>query len=425
MKLWGPTGTLSLCIGISITLASCSRAPERLVLGHAVELPGPIMSSVIADVLNEAGFAVEVAAGFESVEELTAAVEGKAVDIALLEEPLRPNQNLRMLLPVYPSVLHAFVREESAPEPARSAAVPSLQALLNAERIYPGPPGGLGARLAAALAGHFNTGDISSALLDSPWAPSPPDAYLVFGDLLSVEAQLGFQSYQMLSFTPSSSTSAEALALLYPNLRPFTLPAGIYPDLTKEPVETLAVETLLVARPDLDSELAYNVIQTLRERPQPLEQAYSLSRASFQNAIDHSIHTIALHAGARRYIDKDAPSFLERYAEVLALVATLTLAAGTMLTTWLRQRRQRRKDRLDEYFVRLQQLRSQIRDSAAAGSSDSNRVDATAVNAQISSDVTQLEGEVLQLLVEERLAVDASLVSFFWSVKVCADRWSR
>ena len=154
-----------------------------------------------------------------------------------------------------------------------------------------------------------------------------------------------------------------------------------------------------MVRPDFDDELAYELNLVLHEQSQPLETAYALSRNSLDAPMQETVHTLAIHAGSRRYIEKDAPSLLERYAEVFALIATIALGLGTFLTGWVRYRRQRRKDRLDEYFLRLHQLRDVLHTEGA----EHRRPE----------EVAEMEAEVLQLLVEERLAVDSALVSFF------------
>lgn len=254
----------------------------------------------------------------------------------------------------------------------------------------------------SALAEHHHIDGVNSRLLDLPWVPAPgdpPNVFFVFGGLLSIEARQGFADYEVFSFDANSASSPQALALLFPNLRPFSLPAGVYPDLTSHEINTLAVETLLVVRPDFDDELAYELNLMLHEQSQPLENAYALSRNSLTEPMEDNVHTVAIHGGSRRYIDKDAPSLLERYAEVFALIATVALGLGTILTGWIRYTRQRRKDRLDEYFLRLHALRDGMHNEGA--------------ELHQAEEVAQMEAEVLQLLVEERLAVDSALVSFF------------
>ena len=379
-----------------IALAGCANDQKPLVLGYTIGEPNKPVAVAISEVLQSNDIEVSLDAPFRSLEELTAAVEGGAVDLAVLGEPLRPNSNLNMLMPVLPRVLHVLHH--------KSLGEPTLRQLLLAKSIFAGQENGMGQTIIKALAQHYQISDLASRLLDSPWVPAPnepPQVYFIFGGLLSAEARSGFADYRTFSLDAQSASSPETLALLYPNLKPFRLPAGIYPSLTSEPIDTVAVETLLVARPDFDDQLAYSIVQALHDQSQRLESAYVLSKESLATPIDKASHTLTMHPGARRFVNKDAPSVLERYAEVLALIATLTLGLATLLTTWLRARKQRRKDRLDEYFVRLHELRTAL----TSGTRASRELELATVD--------QLEAEVLNLLVEERLAVDSALVSFF------------
>ena len=375
-------------------MASCGGDRAPLVLGYTLGQPNPSIARAIGEVLESNRIRTRLEDPFESMDELTAAIEGGVVDAAIIGEPLTPNSNLHMLMPVLPRVLHVLHH--------KSMGTPTLNELLLAPSIFAGSPNSMSRAIFSALADHHHIEGVNSRLLDLPWVAAPgdpPQVFFIFGGLLSIEARQGFTDYEVFSFNESSASSPQALALLFPNLRPFSLPAGIYPDLTSHEIDTLAVETLLVVRPDFDDELAYELNLMLHEQSQPLENAYALSRDSLTEPMQDSVHTLAIHSGSRRYIDKDAPSLLERYAEVFALIATVALGLGTILTGWIRYTRQRRKDRLDEYFLRLHALRDVLHTD---GAEQHHR-----------EEVAQMEAEVLQLLVEERLAVDSALVSFF------------
>jgi len=375
-------------------LAGCAVEPKTLVLGNTAGHPNRAIAEAIVDVLESNGIQTTLEREFDSMEELTAAIEGGAVDAAIIGEPLTPNSNLNMLMPVLPRVLHVLHH--------KSMGSPTLDELLSAPTIFAGQENSMSRAIFSALADHHNIGGVNSRLLDLPWVPAgdgPLQVYFTFGGLLSIEAREGFADYEVFSFDENSGSSPEALALLYPNLRVFNLPAGIYPGLTADAIKTVAVETLLVVRPDFDDELAYELNRILHEQSQPLETAYELSRDSLDAPMEDTVHTLAIHSGSRRYIDKDAPSLLERYAEVFALIATVALGLGTILTGWVRYTRQRRKDRLDEFFLRLHQLRDNLHTDGAEPHQP--------------EEVAEMEAQVLQLLVEERLAVDSALVAFF------------
>jgi len=343
-------------IAFSVFINGCQRTTSAVSVGFFTDEPNPGVAAAIVDVLNGSGLNARLETGFESAEELAAAVEGGAVDIAILGEPRAPNPNVQLLMPLFPQVLHTVYQS--------ALGTPSFAELLQAPALFAGVPDSPGRDLIADLASHHQITDIDTRLLDVIWL-GPPDAYFIFGGLLSREARLGFANHRLLSLDQASGFSAEALVLLFPNMRPLTLPAGLYPELAEQDVQTVAVESLLVARASLDEELVYAIVQALNEGAQQLEAAYPLSRESLGRSMADSHHTLALHAGARRFVNKDEPSLLERYAEVFALLATVLLALGTGLTTWLRARRQRRKDRLDGYFLQLQELRGTTGQNAA------------------------------------------------------------
>jgi len=375
---------------VLLLIGGCTKERAPIVLGYTTGQPNPSIAKAIGEVLESNGVRTRLEAPFVSMDELSAAIEGGVVDAAIIGEPLTPNGNLQMLMPVLPRVLHVLHH--------KSMGTPTLNELLRAPSIFAGQPNSMSRTIFAALAEHHQINDVSSRLLANPWG-EPPQVFFEFGGLLSIEARQGFADYEVFSFNEESASSPQALALLFPNLRPFSLPAGIYPGLTSQEINTLAVETLLVVRPDFDDELAYELNLILHAQSQPLENAYALSRDSLTEPMEDSVHTLAIHPGSRRYIDKDAPSLLERYAEVFALLATVALGLGTVLTGWIRHTRQRRKDRLDEYFLRLHALREVLHNEGA--------------KLHQPEEVAQMEAEVLELLVEERLAVDSALVSFF------------
>ena len=168
-------------------LAGCTNEQETLVLGYTVGEPNKPVALAISEVLQDNDVKVSLDAPFRSLEELTAAVEGGAVDLAVLGEPLQPNSHLNMLMPVLPRVLHVLHH--------KSLDEPTLRQLLLARSIFAGQENGMGQTIIKALARHYQIPDLASRLLDSPWVPAPnepPQVYFIFGGLLSAEALAGF-----------------------------------------------------------------------------------------------------------------------------------------------------------------------------------------------------------------------------------------
>ena len=106
---------------------------------------------------------------------------------------------------------------------------------------------------------------------------------------------------------------------------------------------------------------------------------------------------VPLHDNARRYIDRDGPGFIERYVEVLALAFTIAVSLVSGAIALYRHRTQVRKDRVDHYYTRLIDIREAM---PARAATESRR------------DVLAVQREVLDLLIDERVAVDAGFVAF-------------
>ncbi|MEM9208445.1 MAG: hypothetical protein AAGA61_04325, partial [Pseudomonadota bacterium] len=106
---------------------------------------------------------------------------------------------------------------------------------------------------------------------------------------------------------------------------------------------------------------------------------------------------LPLHSGSRRYLDRDGPGFIERYVEILALYFTVIVTLLSGAFALYRYRSQIKKDRVDRYYARL----IEIRDGVSTEGADASR-----------DKVLAVQREVLDLLIDERVAADASLVAF-------------
>jgi hypothetical protein len=196
-------------------------------------------------------------------------------------------------------------------------------------------------------------------------------------------------------------SAVDRAVLFNPSLRPFVIPVGTYGDLTPEPIVTLAVENILVARKDMDDTAAYDLFAEMRrlrptlfsERPelfQPLDELMSKSNFTF-----------GLHPGVVSFLQRDEPTYIERYSGVAELLVTLLVASVSGLIAFKNIYRIRRKNRIDEFY--LETIR--IRDSVTL---ETTADELTAAIAEIHA----LKNRAFELLVEERLAADQSFQVF-------------
>ncbi len=381
----------TLLLSLSLLLWSGPLLAE-LRLGFLPGEPAPSVAAIFGG-LNVDGEQV-VTVPQPSMAALLEALEASTVDVALLEEPATLLAGVRSIADLYPSVLHVLHREAISPS--------SFRDLLSAGPVYTGAPGGAGDRLARALAEDYALEANEFEVLESALAEEP-EVYFIFGGLLARDAVGRLGGYRLWSLDDPANlmhgSTAEALMLRYPNMRPFVLPGGLYPTLGDAPALTVAVSTLLVARAGLEEDRVYALAAATERAAPAIAAVYPLAGLPQLMANQQSVRTLELHPGAQRYLDRNEPNFLERYAEVLALGFSLVIALGSASLAIERRRRQARKDRLDVYYQRVLGERP-----GAAASSEERQ----AANAAIRA----IQAEVFELVVQERIDADDSLVAF-------------
>lgn len=367
-------------------------ALAALSLGVHAEEPAPTIGTLISG-LTPDDQALELIA-FESSAELRSALTAGEVDLGIIEDSGASQPGLALVADLYPSVLHILYRSDTTPV--------DLGQLLSQGPTWAGGPGAVGHRLAEALAGDFRPGAADTRLLDDPFTEEP-EVYFVFGGILEPDALSRLPGFRLYSLDAPQQlmhgSVAEGVALRYPFLRPFVLPAQLYPPLGAQAALTLSVSNLLVARQDLPADLVYQLAMELDGMQPQIAAAYPLAGVGGLQDRQRAAQALPLHPGARRYRDRDLPGFLERYAEVLALCTTVLLAAGTVLAAVRRQRRQSRKDRLDTFYQRLLGLREDLVRPEA------NRND-------VAARVRAAQSEVMALVIDERIDADGSLMAF-------------
>ena len=141
---------------------------------------------------------------------------------------------------------------------------------------------------------------------------------------------------------------AHALKLLQPALGEGVLPAGSYrgaPPVPEKDLPVPIVKRLLVASAEVPPALIERLTRLLYEHRREL--GYMTPLAGFM-ATPNELADIPLplHEGARRYYERDEPTFLQENVETLAFFLTL-MAGAVSLLLQLNSRRQ--KTRVDAY----------------------------------------------------------------------------
>ena len=381
---------------IAILSGGCSLDSRELTLAVAAEEPASEIAATITAALQARDIVVEVQSIPDPVDAIERIHSGE-IDLAIIEEPQHPIAGVITVTPLYPSVLHVLHKREDSPQ--------SFSELIRGTNIYAGPPGGEAEQLLLQLAADFDVDPEQFRLLDNPLIQEP-DVYFIFGGLLSPEAISRLAEYQLFDFQNETDlpggSLADGIVLKHHHLSPFLLPRGVYHSLADDAVMTLSIRTVLISKQSIDEQLTYDIASTVYNQAQEISMHYPLVIREL-NEVEIPMKLIMpLHEGSKRYLDRDRPGFVERHVDVLALYFTLFITALTGAFALYRYRSQVRKDRVDVFYSALLAVR------------DKMRVDGETKRdwAAHHDEVLGIQREVLDLLVDERIAADAGLVAF-------------
>lgn len=325
------------------------------------------------------------------------ALEGGYGHLAFASNDQAYRDGIATIMPLYPTVLHVITTGDRPPDDIRS--------LLEDATVFAGPQGSASRALAERIVRLYELDPASVQFVDAP--DTLPDVVVLYAPIHArrIRSDARLRGATMLSFgSPADigrgSTIDRAL-LFNPSLRPFIVPVGTYGDLTPEPTVTLAVDKLLVARRDLPDALAYDLVgEILRLRPALAGDRPELFRG-LSDDFDTAGVAFALHPGALSYLQRDAPTFIERYSGVAEVLVTLLIGAVSGTFAVVKIYRIRRKNRIDRYYTEV----IAIRDAVPPGSGDAERNDAV-------RRIRALQNEAFAQLVDEKLAADESFRIF-------------
>jgi len=197
-------------------------------------------------------------------------------------------------------------------------------------------------------------------------------------------------------------SAADGFCLKYPMAKPYIIPKNIYSDLPKDPVLTVAVDAILLTRSDIQDHVIYDFMHAILNNKQFLVIDLNnklLSQLTEQ--FDPLSLRFPLHPGAKAYLERDQPSFFERYAELLGFIFSIFLAFVGGVTTLAKWNQRRKKNRIDEYYNQIMEVQNQM----SAYSSEIQHYNAIET-------LKQLRQKAFSQLIKEKLSADDSFGIF-------------
>ena len=376
-------------------LAACDRSPHELRL---VTPLSPIDRGIVEDLGelfdDESKVNVQLTEDALVEEAALEAVSSGQADIALVSNNLEFRQDIATVMPLYPTVLHIARRKDSDR--------PEGSEMLRDAAVYAGPAGSASRLVFESIVTRVGLREDEYRYVSD--LADKPDVVIVFAPI-SPERIAEYPDFLLSSMGTPGDIGAggiiDAAVLLNPHYRPFVIPVGTYNESTPEPVATVAVDKILVARSDLDATIVYDLInEILRLRPALTARRPGVFQ-QLAGDFDTSRSTYIVHAGTQAYLQRSAPSVYERYSGVAEVAVTLIVALGSASIAGVRIFRMRRKNRIDKFYSQTIALRRAVSESSSAEERQ-----------QVINEVRRLQTIAFDLLVDEKLAADESFRIF-------------
>jgi len=389
---------------IFFLLTGCQKQSRNYTILGNIEDPQNQIAVTISTVLNRhLDDSVKVISGVGSLANLDSLESGKA-DFGIVDNHSRFSDKVSSVLPLYPQLLHILYRKDKTPQ--------SLHELFSIGKIFAGIEGSGTKRFVDELMKDIGI-DKSECTFVDVYDFFEADVIFAFTDLLTQEELRDLEGYHLYSIDEIANLGkgslVEGICTRHPQFEPYVIARDLYGSFTEQAILTIKVDAILVCRADLDPTIVYNTIETLSENSQDLKNINPLLY-QFSSDFDPRKLSFALHVGARDYLDRDAPSIFERYAELIGVIVTILVTLASTLYTLAKWQLQKKKNKIDVYYKRLISIRNKTHVAENAESLLSLKVELQATQA-----------ETIDLVTNEKLLADDSFVIFLNLSKIIND----
>lgn len=379
-----------------INLIACSSGNDQQIrIITTTEEPQFELIDIISNTLgDQLGLSMSTIVGDNSYASVDSLLNDRA-DIAIIENFTSYMSGVKTIMPLYEQILHVFYHQDIQAS--------SFKELCEGKRLYLGEQGSATFMLMNKL---FVAFDVDTSLVDfTDQVFEEVDVFCAFTHIIRKEDLSGMEEFRLFSFDKvdhiGKGSIIDGVSIRNPYLSSFVLPNQIYNEINPNPVLTLSSVAVLVGREDLERNLVYDIVKTLRSNRLQPDREGVISLLDFNDS--YNLHNLnyPLHAGSMDYIDRHQPSFLEQYAEVISVIISLIIAFGSAIFTFNGWNKQRKKNRVDKFYAKILEIK-------ALAENSNNAVDIM----QLVSQVQLTQNKAFELLMNEKLVADESFRIF-------------
>ena len=314
-------------------------------------------------------------------------------DLALVENSSAFVPGVRAILPVYESTLHIAASQDYLPD--------DIQRPLQGANFYVPNGSAAGAKLISLIT-HRQGLEPGQYRISPTFEEGKTNFIIYFGPINPDNTGWMREGFELVSLdnnlNPQRKFYEEGIGYTAPNMKPKVIPALTYelPG-NEEALLTVAVDTLLVTRKEVSEETIYELTRTfLEQKPRFMAIAPHLF-SGINESFDPLDLSFPLHKGARSYLERDEPGFLERYAETINMLVYVTFLLISAFLAFARWREHKKKDRIDVFYERIFAVRDTMQDNPPG-----ERLEA----------LNDIEREAFESLIREKLAANESFRIF-------------
>ncbi len=313
-------------------------------------------------------------------------------------EDFKGNHHIKTVLPLYPEVLFIIYPDSIEAE--------NLSDLVRGRKVGFGPKDGGTASFMHRLLEHYGIEGNEYEAVYSSYEENVVSEHITISCALT-----GFNNqriYKMLSkghkiFSLGDpnlaykGSSVDGFCLIHGPAHPFIIPKFTYMKQPAEPILTIAVDAILYTHEEVDKYVIYHLTEAIFNNKQYLGSKNQLLTQITEN-FDQNNLNYPLHEGARMYLERDKPNFIERYSKLLG---SILLALVTGIPMAYRTYKQKKKDKIDQFY-----------ELALASEEKVDKANSMEELLEIQQEMNVIRKKAYQLLIDERLDANPSFRIF-------------
>ena len=340
---------------IALTIVSCNPTLTTFTFIYNDEGPNREIAEKMEQLLESSFYNVDIQLikGINTNANLDSLVSG-SVDIGLVENYVNYMEGVNSAFSVYSEVLHIFY--------SSNVDGSSFESLIHDNLLYIGRTNSPTHNLMMDLFSFYGL-DPSRISLTMDMAQA--DVVVELTNLFSKEKLESYDGFQLFSFDEAealgNASIVEGISLKHPRLSPFVIPKNAYWEFTSQPVVTLSVDLIMVVRSGMLEVSVNDFARTMLRNRQIFTAIDPLLFNGLKEDFDKGILNIPLHEGARTFLDRDEPTFVERYAELGGVILSIAIAIVSGIVSLSKWQAQKKKDEIDEFYEDLMNIKNAIR----------------------------------------------------------------